>query len=253
MKEFVKESIVKRWGTMEKMNKRMEDTVVNAMSLSQFYIDGDTGIMLLRTKSLKNLLSKKDMSSQNILEEVWMGEGSIFSLISLDQFARCTWADLDKVKYAVLSYQWRKHWHAILKFILDPLNGVKVEYIWIDVFCLNQLDGNRMTTIRRSDEIYHNAHEYHLIELGSVFRGWILFELASAREGVLPVVHKSTTDKKRVKSLLDEFEEYGFEGSEFTKKLDQELVRKKIIEKHDSVKNFDRKVLKIIHDVLKTT
>jgi hypothetical protein len=194
----------------------------------------------------------KDMSSQNILEEVWMSEGSIFSLIPLEQFARCTWSDLTKVKYAVLSYQWRKYWHAILNFIFHPIHGVKVEYIWIDVFCLNQLDGNRMTTIRRSDEIYHNAHEYHLIELGSVFRGWILFELASAREGILPVVHTSTTNKKRLKTLQDDFDENGFEGSEFTKKLDKELVRKKIIEKHTSVRDFDQKVLKIINNVLKT-
>ena len=110
-----------------------------------------------------------------------------------------------------------------------------------------------MATIRRSDEIYYHAHEYHLIELGSVFRGWILFELASAREGILPIVHKSNKDKKRVKSLLDDFDENGFEGSEFTKHQDKELVRNKIIEKHKSVKDFDRKVWKIIHDVLKTT
>ena len=209
--------------------------------------------MLLKTESLKNLLTKKDMSSQNILDEVWTGKGSIFSLIPHDQFAQCTWTDLDKVKYAVLSYQWRTHWHDILNFIFDPRNGVKVDFIWIDVFCLNQLDGNRMATIRRSDEIYYHAHEYHLIELGSVFRGWILFELASAREGVLPIVHKSNKDKKRVKSLLDDFDENGFEGSEFTKHQDKELVRNKIIEKHKSVKDFDRKVWKIIHDVLKTT
>ena len=209
--------------------------------------------MLLRTKSLKNLLSKKDMSSQNILEEVWMGEGSIFSLISLDQFARCTWADLDKVKYAVLSYQWRKHWHAILKFILDPRNGVKVDFIWIDVFCLNQLDGNRMTTIRRSDEIYYNAYEYHLIELGSVFRGWILFELASAREGVLPVVHTSNKDRKFFNILTHEFKENGFEGSKFSKQGDMELVRDKIIEKHTSLKDFNEKVVKIIDAIILKT
>ncbi len=34
---------------------------------------------------------------------------------------------------------------------------------------------------------------------------------------------------------------------------DNELVRNKIIEKHKSVKDFDYKVLKIIHDVLETT
>ncbi len=36
LKEFVKESIVKRWGgSMDKMNERMQDTVVNALMLSR--------------------------------------------------------------------------------------------------------------------------------------------------------------------------------------------------------------------------
>eukprot|EP01036_Dinobryon_divergens_P061979 gene61979-biopygen36305 len=206
--------------------------------------------MLLRTESLKKLYNEKDMSSEIIRDEFWMVKGSIFSLIPQDQFMKCPWSSLKKVKYAVLSYQWRKYWHAILKFIFDPRNGVKVEYIWIDVFCLNQLDENRMTTIRRSDEIYHNAYEYHLIDLGSVFRGWILFELASAREGVLPVVHTSTKDKKTLRSLTNEFKENGFEGSEFTKPADKELVRKKILEKHKSMKDFNDKVEKIIDAII---
>jgi hypothetical protein len=207
--------------------------------------------MLLKTKSLKNLYNEKDMSSEIILDEFWMGRGNIFFLIPQDQFVQCSWSNLTKVKYAVLSYQWRNYWHAILKFIFDPRNGVKVEYIWIDVFCLNQLDGNRMTTIRRSDEIYYNAHEYHLIELGSVFRGWILFELASAREGILPVVHTSNKDKKKLNILTNEFKENGFEGSNFSKKQDKEEVRKKIIEKHTSMKEFNEKVEKIIAAIIR--
>ena len=35
MKEFVKESIMNRWSTMAKMKLRVEDTVINAMELSQ--------------------------------------------------------------------------------------------------------------------------------------------------------------------------------------------------------------------------
>ena len=35
MKEFVKESIVSRWKKMEKMNERVQDTVINAMELSK--------------------------------------------------------------------------------------------------------------------------------------------------------------------------------------------------------------------------
>ena len=190
------------------------------------------------------------MSSQIILDEFWMGEGNIFSLIPPEHFVPCTWSDLKKVKYAVLSYQWRKYWHAILRFIFHPVQGVKCDYIWIEVFCLNQLDGNRMTTVRRSDEIYYNAHEYHLIELSSVFRGWILFELACVRDGVLPHVHTSNFDKKVLINLTNEFKENGFEGSEFSKPLDKELVRRKIIEKYRSVKVFDEKVVKIIDAIM---
>ena len=35
MKEFVKQSIVSRWDSIEKFNARVQDTVVNAMELSQ--------------------------------------------------------------------------------------------------------------------------------------------------------------------------------------------------------------------------
>ena len=121
---------------------------------------------------LEKLYDHKDMVSEIILDEFWMGEVSIFSLIPP-------------------------------KRVLPdhPHHGVKADFIWIDVFCLNQLDGNRVTTIRRVDEIYYNAHEYHLIELGSVFRGWILFELASAREGVLPIVHTSNKDMSSKKTV----------------------------------------------------
>ena len=205
--------------------------------------------MLLKTESLKNLLLHEDMSSDTILEEYWMGEGSIFSLIPQDQFIPCRWSRLKTKRYAVLSYQWRQHWHKILKFIFHPEHGVTCEYIWIDVFCLNQLDGNRMKTIQRSDEIYYNARQYHLIEVGSVFRGWILFELASARE--IPHVHSSKTDEKALKNLTDEFEKSGFEGSKFTQPRDKILVRDEIIEKHKSVKAFDEKVLEIIGNIRK--
>lgn len=204
--------------------------------------------MLLKKESLRNLSLHENMSSEMILDEIWKGRGSIFSLIPADQFIRCPWSNLRKVKYAVLSYQWRTYWRKILQFIFHPVHGVKCEYIWIDAFCLNQLDGNRMTTIRRSDEIYSNAHEYHLIEVGSVFRGWVLFELASASQ--IPQVHSSNTDEKLLKNLTHEFDNNGFEGSEFTQPLDKELVRKKIIEKHNTVKAFDVKVLEIIGTIM---
>lgn len=150
--------------------------------------------MLIRVESLRNLLSQEGMTatttSDDILDQYWKIQGNIFSLIDKENFKRCKWYDLHRMKYAVLSYQWRTPWRIIIDFIFGP-EGVKAKYIWIDVFCLNQLDGNRMKTILRSNEIYWHSTDYHLIELGSLFRGWVLFELSSAKKGTQPKLHYS--------------------------------------------------------------
>ena len=190
------------------------------------------------------------MTSEAILDRVWKGEGSIFSLIPQEQLSRCSWSDLKQKTYAVLSYQWRTDWKLILKYISDP-NGVKAEYIWIDIFCLNQLDGNRMATILKSNEIYFNAREYHLIEIGSLFRGWILFELSSVRKGCKPTIHTSITEKKMHMKLREEFHEFGFEGCEFTKDSDKDVVRDMINKTHVSVKNFNDLVMEIINECMR--
>jgi hypothetical protein len=185
-----------------------------------------------------------------ILEGVWKGEGSIFSLIPAEQFVRCSWSKLKKLNYAVLSYQWRQYWTAILKFIFDSTNGVRAEYIWIDIFCLNQLDGNRMKTIRRMDEIYYHAKEYHIIELGSLFRGWILFELSSISEGIRPVIHTNVIDKRPLMRLMQEFQYDGFEGCYFTRPSDRGLVRGKIINRYGSVGAFNTRVFEQIDAII---
>ena len=191
-----------------------------------------------------------NMTSDTILDRVWKGEGSIFSLIPPKQFRKCSWSELKQIPYAVLSYQWRTDWKLILKYISDP-NGVKAEYIWIDIFCLNQLDGDRMTTILKSNEIYLNAREYHLIEIGSLFRGWILFELSSVRKGFKPTIHTSITEKKLLIKLKEEFHENGFEGCEFTKSSDKVVVRDMINVNHGSVKKFNDLVMEIINECMR--
>lgn len=107
--------------------------------------------------------------------------------------------------------------------------------IWIDVFCLNQLDRNRMKTIQRSDEIYYNAKEYHLIKLGSFFRGWVLFELSSAHERIEPKVHHSQSDTTVLDLVKERFKEKGFEGCGFAKASDRALFPKKNIEKYRAI------------------
>ncbi len=46
-----------------------------------------------------------------------------------------------------------------------------------------------MATIRRSDEIYLHSKEYHLMEVGYLTRGWVLFELSSVPKTLLPITH----------------------------------------------------------------
>jgi hypothetical protein len=43
----------------------------------------------------------------------------------------------------------------------------------------------------------------------------------------------------------------GFEGSEFSKPSDKEIVRENIIKKHYSVKSFDEKVVTFIDAIVK--
>ena len=89
-------------------------------------------------------------------------------------FKKCRWNDLPRSEYAVLSYQWKTKWGPIAKFIFGDSgspNPLKFKYSWLDLACLNQLDGDRMATIGRSDEIYLHAKEYHLMEVGSLSRG----------------------------------------------------------------------------------
>ena len=188
------------------------------------------------------------MTSEDILELCWLGQGSIFSLIPREKFIPCLWHDLKVTNYAVLSYQWKEYWHKIIAFLIGP-DGVKAEFIWIDVFCLNQLDGNRMKTIQRSDEIYYNAKEYHLIELGSFFRGWVLFELSSAHDRIEPKVHHSQSDITVLEVVKERFKEKGFEGCGFTKASDRTLVRKKIIEKYRSIQDFNKKVGEFLDEI----
>eukprot|EP01035_Chromulina_nebulosa_P069502 gene69502-biopygen36592 len=135
--------------------------------------------MLVRTASLGRLLDRDDMTSEDILNNIWLQSGNIFSLLSRDEFMEATWEDLAGLTYAVISYQWTQPWHSMVKFLLFSKTKVRADWLWIDCLCLDQTDNNKMATISRSDEIYLNAKEYHLIEIGSLTRGWVLFELSS--------------------------------------------------------------------------
>jgi hypothetical protein len=201
--------------------------------------------MLVRTTSLSKLLEREDMSSEDILEKFWKPHGNIFSLLSQEEFRSATWEELPDLTYAVISYQWTQKWHSMVKFILNSTNRVKADWMWIDCKCLDQMDKNKMATISRSDEIYSNAKEYHLIEIGSLTRGWVLFELSSVV--LAPIIHTSIQDPAGKELIKKHLASTGFEGSAFKVEADRDIVRKKIIGRFKSVAIFDREIVKIVN------
>ena len=200
---------------------------------------------MVRTTSLSKLLEREDMSSEDILKKFWIPHGNIYSLLSRDEFMEATWEDLPGLAYAVVSYQWTQKWHSMVKFILTSTNRVKADWMWIDCKCLDQMDLNKMATISRSDEIYLNAKEYHLIEIGSLTRGWVLFELSSVQ--LPPIIHISTQDPAGKELIKRHLASTGFEGSAFKVEADRDVVRKKIIGRYKSVANFDLEIVEIVN------
>jgi hypothetical protein len=110
------------------------------------------------------------------------------------------------------------------------------------------LGSDKMATISRSDEIYLNAKEYHLVEIGSLTRGWVLFELSSVN--LMPIVHISTQDPALKEVIKKHLSSTGFEGSKFKVEADRDFVRKKIVGRYGSVANFDREIIKIVNTIL---
>jgi len=207
--------------------------------------------MLIETESLRAFLSSSyaDLTSEKVLEDFWCQEGSIFSLIPKKMFKPRRWRDLPGMDYGVVSYQWKMNLGHLAKFALGldaSPNPIKTQYIWFDVCCLNQLDGGRMATIQRSDEIYYHAKEYHLMEVGSLSRGWVLFELSSVPKTLLPITHFTTSDANMLNMAKETLKRTGFDKCKFTKETDRSLVRKKILEKYGDMQAFNSKIAAIV-------
>ena len=217
---------------------------------SQGYIRGDDGIMLVRTASLLYLFQKSGMTSVDLLETYWQKEGNIYSLIPRDSFIAVKWADLPATPYAVMSYQWLSTWGSIAEFIFHSKNRVREDYMWIDVLCLDQVSTDRRTTIKRYDEIYFHAKGYHLMEIGSLYSGWVLFELSSVKTTMLPpAIHLTTQDPAAITMMKSFLRSTGFDGCDFTKQSDREIVKNLIIDRYGSVAEFNLRIIAIVDKI----
>ena len=206
--------------------------------------------MLVKTVELKRLLKKAEMTSSDLLRTIWQHEGNIYSVIPKESFIEVKWTELEGAEYAVMSYQWLSQWGSIGDFILLSENRVLQPYMWIDALCLDQLDPGKMMTIQRSDEIYFHAKAYHLMELGSLTRGWVLFELSSVKPSMLPPkIHLSKHDPASIDVTKQFLRDKGFDGCEFTEESDRKVVRDKIILKYGTIDKFNLKIVEIVNHI----
>jgi hypothetical protein len=190
------------------------------------------------------MLQKGYMTSDDLLETCWKKEGNVYSLIPRDSFIEVKWADLASTPYAVMSYQWKSKWDSIVDFIPHSDDRVLQKYMWIDVLCLDQMGPDKMTTVRRSNEIYYHAKEYHLMEIGSLFRGWVLYELSNVKETMLPpAIHSTTKDHAVIDLMRDFLLNTGFNGCQFTEESDREIVQNEIIDRYGSIDEFNLRIL----------
>ena len=122
--------------------------------------------------------------------------------------------------------------------------------MWVDSLCLDQTADDRMKTIRRSDEIYSNANEYHLMEIGSISRGWVHFELCSVP--LSPITHLTNNDPALIEMARQNLILAGFEGSHFTDEADRPFVLEKILNTYETVEEFNGIVNTIVNTIVDT-
>jgi len=210
---------------------------------------------------VKSILETGDttgsLTSHQVRATYWWGEAhSVDGLFFKDAFVDLSWSDFRKASYAVLTYGWATITWSDIIAVLKKVE-MKVQYIWIDIFCLSQCNpqpASTMKVIERSPAIYGGAKEYHVFGKVVASRGWCVCELASARNPVLHSVgsavalppnglahkvdlHPSTSKEFR-----------GFEQADFFNDSDRPEVRKMIETQNFSVTNFDAEMRHFFED-----
>lgn len=119
-------------------------------------------VVLLKVADLLNnrRLRKGGMTSYAILQEHWNAKQSIDGLFRRKSFTTVPWRQLKATRYAVLSYCWgnpeKGAWGATWSQMIDALRKkgkMNVKYVWVDIFCLDQNDPNKLETMKRTADI----------------------------------------------------------------------------------------------------
>ena len=212
--------------------------------------DLDDGVMLLKTESLRNLFAYGDKSTSEIVAE-FAKNNSMFSTLPQDSFQRFSWSELQHVKYATLSYTSSTKWTTLLEFVFG-INGVESEFLLFDEFCLGGskkgLDSKKVFSAL--SKLMASSSEHHIMEPGSLLKGWTWHNLSLLSPIVRPILHSSTIDIPLIEMLMDNIKSSGFDCAEFTVPEDRDKVNSSIIERWGTIDAFNSRVLDTVGNAL---
>ena len=190
-----------------------------------FKLFGDLseGVMLLKTESLKTLFPYGDKSTSEIKE---IQNAKMFPNLSQDSIQRFSWAEIKRVKYATMNYNSSTKWSTLLEFIFG-INGIQAEFVFIDAFCLpgSIKDLNREEVLSALSKLFAGSSEHHIMEPGSLLKGWTWYDLSQLDRTIRPTLHSSTIDFPLNEMLIENITTSGFEFVDFSVPEDRDIVR----------------------------
>ena len=221
------------------------------------------------------------MNSYVVEAQHWHSpQKSIAGVFGQDSFVTIPWSELETTRYAVLTYCWGgRPWSELIRALkgweasspnspndagkaAPEKRQLEVEYVWIDIFCLDQNDPDKMNTINNSYKIYGWASEYHVMGFDTFKRGWCLCEYGVAKapmivysvfdglgeevSDVVGIMHRFDS-QRRVESELTKL--LSFETASFFDEDDRPRVRRMIEDARGSVEGFNAYLLeKVTND-----
>lgn len=197
--------------------------------------------MLVKTQSLKNLIQYGDKSLAEIISDFSPGN-TIFSVLSQDCFQRYSWSEIKRVKYATMNCMTSTKWSTLLDFIFG-INGIQSEFVFIDAFCLRGSMKKEDKLLPALVKIFESSSEHHIMEPGSLLKGWTWHDFSLLSRIIRPTLHSSTIDIPLNEMLIDNIKASGFDFADFSVPEDRDKVRGSIMERWGSMENFNTRIL----------
>lgn len=211
-------------------------------------------MVLIKTNSLKVLFEYGDKSISEILADLSSKNDSIISVLPQDSFQRFSWSEIrnTKTKYATLNYLSSTKLTTLLEFIFG-INGIQSEFVFMDAFCFGgskkkDLDSDKV--LSAISKLLTSSSEHHIMEPGTLMKGWIWHDLSLLSPIIRPTLHSSTIDVPLIDMLMDNIRASGFDCAEFTVPEDKEKVQNSILGRWGTMDAFNQRVLDTVGNAL---